>query len=86
VREILEHGVTGFIVRNEAEAAAAVARVGTLDRRRIRSEFERRFTARRMARDYLNVYRRLGAKDRPAVIARPRPVAGVPVAAVAEAL
>jgi glycosyltransferase involved in cell wall biosynthesis len=56
VPEIIDDGVTGFIVENEDEAVAAVARIGELDRRRIRQVFETRFSARRMAEDYLKVY------------------------------
>jgi glycosyltransferase involved in cell wall biosynthesis len=59
VPEVVEDGVTGFIVEDEAEALAAVARLDRLDRRRIRHEFERRFTSRRMAENYLNLYRLL---------------------------
>ncbi len=56
VPEILESGVTGFIVESEFEALAAIHLAGSLDRRRIRQEFERRFTSRRMAVDYLKLY------------------------------
>jgi glycosyltransferase involved in cell wall biosynthesis len=56
VPEIIEHGVTGFIVGNEAEAVAALGQIHTLDRKRIRARFEERFTARRMAQDYVDVY------------------------------
>ena len=59
VPEIVEHGVTGFIVETEAEAVAAVRRVGDLDRAHIRARFDARFTARRMAEDYVRIYRRL---------------------------
>jgi glycosyltransferase involved in cell wall biosynthesis len=59
VPEVVEDGLTGFIVRNEAEAVAAVQRLGQLDRARIRRRFEERFTARRMAQDYVEIYRRL---------------------------
>jgi len=59
VPEIIEDGVTGFIVENEAEAVAALARVEQLDRAVIRAAFERRFSARRMAADYLAVYESL---------------------------
>jgi len=59
VPEVLEDGVTGFIVRDELEAVAAVGRAVALDRDRIRAEFERRFTARRMAQNYVSVYARL---------------------------
>jgi hypothetical protein len=48
--------VTGFIVRSEDQAVEAVQRIDTLDRDRIRGEFERRFTAQRMARNYLKLY------------------------------
>jgi glycosyltransferase involved in cell wall biosynthesis len=61
VPEIVEDGVTGFVVASEAEAVAALGRVGTLDRARVRARFEARFTAERMARDYLALYRRLMA-------------------------
>jgi glycosyltransferase involved in cell wall biosynthesis len=57
--EIIEDGVTGFLVDDEAHASAAVAQLGTLSRRAIRKRFEARFTARRMADDYLTLYREL---------------------------
>jgi hypothetical protein len=57
--EIVEDGVTGFLVNTEAEAVAAVKQVGRLDRRRVRYEFERRFSSRRMAEDYLRLYAEL---------------------------
>lgn len=56
VSEIVEDGLTGFIVRNEAEAVAALDKIPTLDRARIRQRFDERFTARRMAQDYLDAY------------------------------
>jgi glycosyltransferase involved in cell wall biosynthesis len=56
VAEVVEDGVTGYIVESEAEALAALARVDELDRRRIRAVFERRFTAMTMARSYLELY------------------------------
>jgi len=59
VPEVIEDGVTGFIVEDEEEAADAVRRAGFLDRRRCREVFEERFSAARMARDYFAVYRRL---------------------------
>jgi glycosyltransferase involved in cell wall biosynthesis len=65
VPEVVDEGVTGFIVDNEAEAAAVVQRLRTLDRARIRRVFEDRFTARRMAEDYVTIYRRLIARDQP---------------------
>jgi glycosyltransferase involved in cell wall biosynthesis len=59
VPEIVEDGVTGFVVSSEAEAVEALARIGQLDRRQVRRRFEERFTAERMARDYLAIYQRL---------------------------
>ena len=59
VPEVLEDAVTGFIVHSEDQAVEAVRRIGTLDRARIRGEFERRFTAQRMAQNYLKLYERL---------------------------
>ncbi|HET9267208.1 MAG TPA: glycosyltransferase family 4 protein [Vicinamibacterales bacterium] len=59
VPEVLENGVTGFIVSSVAEAADAVSRTATLDRRRVRERFEARFTADRMARDYVALYETL---------------------------
>jgi glycosyltransferase involved in cell wall biosynthesis len=64
VPEIVEQGVTGFIVNDEAGAIASVKRLGSLSRDRVRREFETRFTARRMAEDYLNIYRSLAGEDR----------------------
>jgi glycosyltransferase involved in cell wall biosynthesis len=63
VPEVIEDGVTGFLVNGVDAAAAAVERAATLDRARVRAAFERRFTARRMAEDYLEVYERLSVSD-----------------------
>jgi glycosyltransferase involved in cell wall biosynthesis len=57
VPEIVEDGVTGFVVEDEKEAVAAAHRLSQLCRGAIRRRFEERFTARRMAREYLVVYR-----------------------------
>jgi glycosyltransferase involved in cell wall biosynthesis len=59
VPEILDDGVTGFIVESVDEAVRAVGRIPELSRNACRSAFEERFDAARMARDYLEVYRRL---------------------------
>jgi glycosyltransferase involved in cell wall biosynthesis len=61
VPEVLEHGVTGFIVSNQEEAVRAVANLDQISRRRCRATFERRFSACRMASDYLALYERLRA-------------------------
>jgi glycosyltransferase involved in cell wall biosynthesis len=60
VPEIVEDGVTGFIVQNQDEAIAALRRVPTLDRRRIRARFETRFSSKAMALRYLSLYADLG--------------------------
>jgi len=59
VPEIIEDGLTGYIVEDINGAIGAVDRLGQLSREKIRRRFEERFTARRMAQDYLNVYRSL---------------------------
>jgi glycosyltransferase involved in cell wall biosynthesis len=59
VPEIVDDGVTGFVVEGEAQAVEAIGRLGELDRRRIRARFEERFTAKRMANDYLQHYETL---------------------------
>jgi glycosyltransferase involved in cell wall biosynthesis len=58
VPEVIDEGVTGFIVDDVEQAARAVERAGSIDRRQCRRTFERRFTAARMARDYLGIYQR----------------------------
>ena len=62
VPEVVEDGLTGFIVEDVAGAIAAVHRLPALSRAAVRQRFEERFTARRMATDYLNVYRSLAAR------------------------
>jgi glycosyltransferase involved in cell wall biosynthesis len=61
VPEVVDEGVTGFVVESEAEAVQAIGRLGELDRRRVRTHFEQRFTAKRMAEEYLGIYRMLAA-------------------------
>jgi len=65
VPEIVEDGLTGFIVERKEEAVAASDHLSRLSRGAIRRRFEERFTARRMAREYLAVYRGLMDKGRP---------------------
>jgi glycosyltransferase involved in cell wall biosynthesis len=59
VPEVIDDGLSGFIVSDIDEAVAAVKRIDTLDRATIRSTFEKRFSVERMARDYLAIYRAL---------------------------
>jgi len=70
VPEVIDDGVTGFIVEDETTAIAAVGCLDRLDRAAVRARFEMRFTARRMAEDYLATYRRIGATDSTHVRAR----------------
>ncbi|MCR6631737.1 MAG: glycosyltransferase family 4 protein [Magnetospirillum sp.] len=67
VPEIVENGVSGYIVSSIEAAAKAVEACADFDRFGCRAAFERRFTAARMAADYVAVYRRLGALGRPAL-------------------
>jgi glycosyltransferase involved in cell wall biosynthesis len=59
VPEVLENGLTGYIVGSEDEAVAALREVPKLSRDRVRAEFDRRFTAQHMAQNYLKLYARL---------------------------
>jgi len=59
VPEIMEEGHTGFIVEELEGAVEAVRRIPKLSRKRCREVFEQRFTATRMANDYVRVYKRL---------------------------
>jgi glycosyltransferase involved in cell wall biosynthesis len=56
VPEVIDDGITGFVVSDEAEAVDAIRRLPELDRRRVRGHFEKRFTAKRMAQEYLRCY------------------------------
>jgi glycosyltransferase involved in cell wall biosynthesis len=59
IPEIIDDGITGFVCESLAEMAEAVGRLPLIDRRRCRSAFEERFTADRMARDYVALYERI---------------------------
>lgn len=60
VSEVIEDGVTGFIVESEEEAVDVIRhRLPGLDRRRVRKRFEQRFSSRRMAQDYVKLYQNL---------------------------
>jgi glycosyltransferase involved in cell wall biosynthesis len=65
VPEVMQDGVTGFVLDTVEQAIAAAARLGEIDRGGVRRYFERHFTARRMAADYVNVYGRLVAASKP---------------------
>ena len=59
VTEVLDDGEVGFVVTDLESAAEAAAKVAKIDRRRCREVFEERFTAARMAADYMALYERL---------------------------
>ncbi|HEY2102113.1 MAG TPA: glycosyltransferase family 4 protein [Chthoniobacterales bacterium] len=69
VPEVVEQGRTGFIVTDLDDAVRAVERVSGLSRKRCREVFEERFTAARMATDYLKVYERMISRRSEAVLA-----------------
>ncbi len=65
VPEVIEEGLTGFVVETVEQAVSAAARASTLDRAAVRRRFEQRWTSERMVDDYLAVYERLiAAKHR----------------------
>ena len=61
--EVIDHGISGFLVNDLDEAVAAVHLAQRLDRREIRGVFERRFSIERVAADYLQVYMALCGMD-----------------------
>jgi glycosyltransferase involved in cell wall biosynthesis len=63
VPEVMEDGLTGFVVQDIDGAVAAVSRIDRLFRPTIRSRFEERFSAGAMARDYLRIYEQLTASE-----------------------
>lgn len=90
VLEVIDDGLSGIVAESVEEMAAAVRRVPDINRAKVRRTFEERFTAKRMARAYARVYRRLlgspGAVslDRPIFIG-PSPEGTVPLTAAAAA-
>jgi len=75
VPEIIDPGVTGLIVRTMAEAMRMLPQVLALDRRTVRQRFEQRFSATRMAEDYIQVYR--SVLKRPSLTERAAVVSGL---------
>ena len=59
VPEVIDDGITGAIVDTMDEAVVALPHVIVLDRKKVRQRFEQRFSAARMAKDYVAVYRSL---------------------------
>src|SRR5690606_32786578 len=65
VPEVIDHGVTGFIVTDLEDAVKAAEQVDRIDRRRCRQVLEERFTVRRMAQDYVRAYHALTGAGEP---------------------
>jgi glycosyltransferase involved in cell wall biosynthesis len=65
VPEVVDNGITGFVVEDEQQAVQAINRLHELDRRKVRAQFEKRFTAKRMAQEYLRHYEMLENKRAP---------------------
>lgn len=66
VPEVIDHAMTGFIVNDMDEAVEAVGRLGDISRAQVRAGFEERFSAARMAADYVSIYRDLSGARRDA--------------------
>jgi glycosyltransferase involved in cell wall biosynthesis len=73
VEEVIDDGITGFVVDSVEEAIHAVERVDEIDRRTCRSVFESRFSANRMVADYMKIYARLLRSTDGVVDAEPVP-------------
>jgi len=67
VPEVIDDGITGFVVSGGEEAVEAIGRIGELDRRQVRAHFEKRFSSRRMAEEYVRHYKALAPRRVPAV-------------------
>src|SRR5262249_49251138 len=72
--EIVEDGVTGFVVEDETSAVGAIKNIALISRDKVRERFEQRFTSKRMALDYLTAYRKVtqedeGRKSKPRLVA-----------------
>ncbi len=74
VPELVEDGVSGFVVNNVQEAERAVRALPALSRRKCRDYFEARFSSVRMCKDYLDVYNRLLDTDNQSVLSAPQQV------------
>jgi len=68
VPEIIEDGISGFLVQNVDQAIDAIKHLSAIDRQKCRKAFDRRFSVRRMARDYLTIYERIVKRE-------PQPIA-----------
>ncbi|HET9230190.1 MAG TPA: glycosyltransferase family 4 protein [Vitreimonas sp.] len=72
VPEVIDHGVSGYVVDDVEAAVRAVGNLDRLERKRVRATFDQRFTVERMARDYVELYRTKAASPRHWPVARPQ--------------
>jgi glycosyltransferase involved in cell wall biosynthesis len=86
VPEVIENGVSGFIVEDTQQAVAAVRHLGELNRLLVRQAFERRFTVNAMARAYLEIYHGLTEARTSTFANRPANGQGLPREAVRTAI
>jgi len=63
VAEVIDNGVTGYVVEDVDGAVEAIGKLGALERAAVRRRFERRFTAAHMADGYERIYRNLIERD-----------------------
>jgi glycosyltransferase involved in cell wall biosynthesis len=68
VPEVIDNGVSGFVVEDEISAVAAIKRLSTLPREKVRAAFESRFSSKVMARNYVAVYEELLRQKRRTVL------------------
>jgi glycosyltransferase involved in cell wall biosynthesis len=73
IPEVVDHGVSGFVCQDVDEAIRAVGQLKNLSRRTVRETFEHRFSARRMARDYVVAYREAMLNYHSAALGHSRP-------------
>jgi len=64
VPEVVEHGVSGYLAADQANAVEAAKQIDKIDRRQVRKHFEQNFTADRMALDYLKIYERMVSRKK----------------------
>ncbi|WP_049018532.1 glycosyltransferase, partial [Burkholderia multivorans] len=68
VPEVIDNGVSGFVVEDELSAVAALKRLDTLPREQVRAAFEARFTSKVMAQNYVKSYEELLRQKRRTVL------------------
>ncbi|HEY4660645.1 MAG TPA: glycosyltransferase family 4 protein [Terriglobales bacterium] len=64
VPEVVEDGISGYLVSDIPAAVKAVKEIGKIDRKKVRKHFENNFTADRMALDYLKIYERMVSRKK----------------------